>query len=175
MNMSTMAKSTKATTIAIYSLGFLLGSLHLFLAAVALTPMINQSYHRDITINYSAFAQSLLKLYQFSDRSTVAFYLRILLSSAQAIFGACLIENGHFGQFGKIGNTGLIVVDLIFLIFQLSVGTAYERLAPTIVFTILLVARYIIVEQSARRMRPGVKTRNAGKQKTSTPRKGKND
>lgn len=168
-------KTPRATTIAIYSLGFLLGFLHVFLAAVALTPMINQSYHRDITINYSAFAQSLLKLYQFSDRLTVAFYLRILISSAQAIFGTLLVENGHFGQCGKIGNFGLIVVDLIFLTFQLSVGTAYERLAPTIVFTILLVSRLIIVEQSTKRVRAGVKTRNAGKPKSSTPKRNKND
>lgn len=139
-----------------------------------MTPMINQSYHRDITINYSAFAQSLLKMYQFSDRQTVAFYLRVLVSSAQAVFGAMLFENGHFGRFGKIGNFGLIVVDMVFFVFQLSVGTAYERIAPTIVFTILLVARLIIVEQNSKRARPGVKTRNAGKPKSS-PKKGKSD
>lgn len=173
--MTTTTKSPRATKITIYSLGFLLGLLHVFLGAVALTPLINQSYHRDITINYSAFAQSLLKLYQFSDRLTVAFYLRVLLSSAQVIFGSFLVENGHFGKFGKIGNCGLVVVDLIYLGFQLSVGTAFERVAPTFVFIILLVARFLITEQSTKRVRPGVKTRNAGKPKTSTPKRGKND
>lgn len=149
--MSTLAKSPRATTIAIYSLGFLLGSLHIFLGAVALTPMINHDYHREIKINYSAFAKTLLSIYDFSDRASVAFYLRILLSSAQAFFGALLVENGHFVNFDKYGNYGLLVVDAIFLCLQLSVGTSYERLAPTIVFAILLISRLVIVEQGARK------------------------
>ena len=173
--MTTSTKSPRATTIAIYSLGFLLGFLHLFLAAVSLTPLISADYHRETKLNYNAFAKSLLKLYQFSDHVTVAFYLRLLIASAQAVFGALLIENGHFGSFGKIGNYGLIVVDVILFLFQLSVGTPYERLAPTIVFAILLVSRLIIVEQSTKKVRPGVKTRNAGRQKTSTPKRGKNE
>lgn len=173
--MTILAKAPRATTIAVYSLGFLIGLIHVFLAAVALTPMINQDYHREVKINYSAFAKSLLNIYDFSDRATVALYLRLFLSSAQAIFGALLIENNHFGKFGNIGNYGLLLLDTIFLCLQLSVGTSYERIAPTIVFSILLVARLIIVEQSARKTRPGVKTRNAGKQKSSTPKKNKNE
>lgn len=173
--MSTSAKSQKATTITIYSLGFLLGSLHIFLGAVALTPLISKDYHREIKINYSAFAKSLLNLYEFTDRLTLAFYLRFVISSAQAILGALLIENGHFGSYGKIGNYGLLILDSIILCFQLVVGSAYERIAPTVVFSILLVARLVISEQSSKRTRPGVKTRNAGKPKTSTPKKNKNE
>lgn len=173
--MSTLTKPPRATTIAIYSLGLLLGFLQVFLAAVALTPLINLAYHRDISNNYSAFALSLLRLYRFGDRKTVAFYLRIILSSVQAIFGILLIENGHFGKSGKIGNYGLLFADLIFLSLQLNAGVAYERLAPTIVFIILLVARLIIVEQSNKRVRPGVQTRNGGKPKPSILKRNKYD
>ena len=115
--------------------------------------MINHDYHRETKINYSAFAKSLLSLYDFTDRATAAFYLRILLSSGQALFGALLLENGHFGSFGKYGNYGLLIVDAILLCFKLSVGTSYERLAPTIVFAILLISRLVIVEQSAKKLK----------------------
>lgn len=173
--MSTLTKSPKATTITIYSLGILLGLLHIFLGVVALTPLVNQDYHREIKINYSAFAKSLLNFYDFGDRASVALYLRSILSAAQIGFGTLLLENGYFGQFGRVGNYGLLVLDSILLCFQLSVGTSYERIAPTIVFSILLVARLIIVEQSSKKVRSGVKTRNAGKPKTSTPKKNKNE
>lgn len=173
--MSILAKSPKATTIAIYSLGFLLGLLHVIIGLVSITPMINQDYHREIKINYSAFAKSLLNIYEFSDRQSLALYLRLVISSAQVVFGTLLMENGHFSQLGKLGNHGLVVLDTIFFLFQLSVGTSYERIAPTIVFSILLVARLIIIEQGNRKVRPGVKTRNAGKPKTSTPKKNKNE
>lgn len=173
--MSTSTKSPKATTIAIHSLSFLLGALHVFLAIVALTPMISADYHRETKLNYSAFAKSLLRLYQFSDHVTVAYYLRILISSAQFVFAGLLLESGTFVSYDKFGNFGLIGVDLIVLLFQLSVSTSYERLAPTIVFLILLVSRLVIVEQGTKRVRPGVKTRNAGKPKTSTPKKNKNE
>lgn len=173
--MSTLAKYPRATTITIYSLGVFLGLIHIFLGAVALTPLINQDYHREIKINYNAFAKSLSNVYEFADRATIALFLRLFISSLQATFGALLLENGHFGIFGKIGNYGLLIIDQIFLAFQLSVGSTYERIAPTIVFTVLLVTRLLIVEQSSKKARVGVKTRNAGKPKSSTPKKNKNE
>lgn len=173
--MSTLTKSPKATTIAIHSLSVLLGGLHLFLALVALTPLISADYHRETKLNFSAFSKSILRLYQFSDHVTVAYYLRIMLSTLQLVFAGLLLECGTFLSYDRIGNFGLISIDLIVLLFQLSVGTSYERLAPTIVFLILLVARLVIIEQGSKKVRPGVKTRNAGKPKSSTPKKNKNE
>lgn len=173
--MSTLAKYPRATQVAIYSLGFFLGALHVFLGSVALTPLISQDYHREMKINFNAYAKSLFFLHQFIDRASLALFLRYALAASQTVFGLMLAENGHFGVFGRLGNLGLLVVDFILLAFQLSVGTAYERLAPTLVFTVLLVTRLLIIEQSSKRTRVGVKTRNAGKPKTSTPKKNKNE
>lgn len=151
--MSILAKSPRAVPIAIYSLGLLVGSLSVFLGAVALTPMISADYHREVKINYSAYAKSLLSVVEITDRANMAFYLRILMSTAQTIFGACLMENGHFIQVDKHGNYGLLVLNAITLCLQLSVGAAYERIAPTIVFAILLITRMVIVEQSTRKVK----------------------
>lgn len=173
--MSTLAKYPRATSIAIYSLGFFLGAMHIFLGSVALTPMISQDYHREMKINFNAYSKSLSFLHSYVDRASLALFLRYAIAASQTIFGLMLAENGHFGVFGRMGNFGLLVVDLVLLCFQISVGTGYERLAPTLVFTVLLVARLLIVEQSSKRARVGVKTRNAGKPKTSTPKKSKNE
>lgn len=170
-----MAKFPKATIITIYSLGVFLGLLHILLGVIALTPVISHDYHRELKISYNAFSKVLTFLHQFVDKAILALYLRHAVSIAQVVFGALLLENGHFGVFGKIGNYGLIVLDSSYLILQLSVGSPFERLAPTIVFAVLLVTRLLIVEQSSRKLKPNIKTRNAGKPKTSTPKKNKNE
>ena len=149
--MSILAKSPRAATVAIYSLGFLLGSLHIFFGAVALTPLISNDYHREMKINYNAFAKNLLSLYEFSDVASTALYLRTLISGAQIILGAFLMENGHFGNFGRYGNLGLVVVNAILLCFQLSVKAPYERLAPSLVFAILLISRLVLIEQGSKK------------------------
>lgn len=171
--MSTFAKYPRATTITIYSLGVFLGLLHIFLGLIALTPSINNDYHREMKINYSAFSKSLSFLHDFIDRASLSIYLRVLVSYLQIVFGAALIENGHFGRFGKIGNYGLISTNFVFLLLQLLAGSQYDRLAPTIVFTVLLVTRLLIVEQSSKKLKAGVKTR--GVSRVKSPKKNKNE
>lgn len=171
--MSTFAKYPRATTITIYSLGVFLGLLHIFLGLIALTPSINNDYHREMKINYNTFSKSLVFLHNFIDRASLATYLRVLISYIQIIFGAALIENGHFGRFGKIGNIGLISTNVVFLILQLLAGSQFDRLAPTVVFTVLLVTRLLIVEQSSKKLKVGMKTR--GPSRTKSPKKNKNE
>lgn len=175
--MSTFTDYPKATVVTIYSLGIFLGLLHIFFGVVSLTPSLNQDYHREMRANYHAFAKNLSFLHKFVDTLSLALYLRYLVAGLESVFGALLLENGHFlkGDLSKIANIGLIIVDLVFVFFQFSVGSAYERIAPTIVFTLLLVTRLLIVEQSTKKVKVTVKTRNAGKPKTSTPKKNKNE
>jgi hypothetical protein len=174
--MTPSPKVPTATNVAIYTLGALLGFIHVFVAVIALTPLISSDYNREIELNYNAYAKVLLSFYNFGvGYDTVGRYFRLLFATLQALFGVALLENGFFsGTSGKVGNYGLIALDVVVLAFQYRVGISYERLAPTIVFLILLGARAIIVEQSQKRVRPGVKTRNAGKTKSS-PKKSKNE
>lgn len=173
--MSTLAKYPRATTITIYSLGIFLGLLHVFFGVMALTPMFSQDYHREMKINFNAYARGLTFLHSFIDKATLAYYMRLVMANLQTVFGAMLMENNHFGLFGKSGNFGLIVLDIMLLFNQIMAGVSYERIAPTIVFTVLLIGRLIIIEQSTKRSKVGVKTRNAGKTKSSTPKKNKNE
>lgn len=173
-NMSTLAKYPRATTITIYSLGAFLGLIHVFLGFQALSPMISADYHREMKINFNNYAKSLTFIHSFIDRATLAYYMRLIVANLQMALGAMLVENNHFGVFGKIGNLGLIVLNFFLFFNQLNVGISYERIAPTIVFTVLLAARLLIIEQSTKKTKVGVKTRNAGK-KTSTPKKNKNE
>lgn len=173
--MSTLAKYPRATTFAIYSLGIFLGLIHLAHGLFALTSFLSQDYHRDTRVFYNAIAKTLVFAHAFVDRVTLALYLRYFIGGLQAIFGLMLIENGYFGSFGRIGNYGLILVDLLLVASQLTVGHPFERIAPMIVFTVLLATRLLIVAQGSKKVKPGVKTRNAGKPKTSTPKKNKNE
>lgn len=173
--MSTVVKHPRATIITIYSLGMFLGLLHIFIGVIALTPAISQDYHRELKVNYNAFAKHLVFIHQFVDKVPLALYLRNIISIAQVVFGTLLLENGYFGIYGKIGNYGLIGLDLSYLLLQLGVGNSFERIAPTVVFAVLLVTRLLIVEQSSRKLKSNIKTRNAGKPKTSTPKKNKNE
>lgn len=172
--MSIVAKYN-VTTITIYSLGVFLGLLHVFFGLVALSPAISQDYNREMKINYNAFAKSLSFLHDFVDKATLAHSLRLIIPVLQLVFGAALIENGHFSHFPKAGNYGLVVLDVLYLLLQFSVGSSYERIAPTIVFTLLLLTRAYFVVVTQKKTKVGVKTRNAGKPKTSTPKKNKHD
>lgn len=172
--MSTTSKYN-ATIITIYSLGVFLGLLHVFFGLVSISPALSQDYHREMKINFNAFAKSLSFLHEFVDRASLAYYLRLAVSASEIIFGLSLIENGHFTHHLKLGNYGLVVIDILYLLLQISVGSSYERIAPTIVFTVLLLTRLYFVVASQKKTKVGVKTRNAGKPKTSTPKKNKNE
>lgn len=174
--MKTFADYPKATVITIYLLGIFFGLLHLYFGIVSLTPSVHHDYHREMRANYHAFAKSVPFVHKFVDQQSLALYLRYLSSILQIVFGALLVENGHFFKdFHKIGNLGLIVVDLVFLLLQFNSGSALERIAPSIFSTLFLVTRLLIVEQSTKKTKVTVKTRNAGKPKTSTPKKNKNE
>lgn len=169
--MSKSKNYPKATTITIYSLGIFLGLLHIFLGVIAISPIISQDYHREMKINYNAFSKSLQFLHPLVDRVNLASSLRYLTAILQIVFGSLLMENGHFrlGSLSKIGNFGLIALDTVFFLLQLTVGSSYERIAPTIVFTVLLVTRVLILEQSGK---TGVTTRGNSRVKV-TPKKSK--
>lgn len=173
--MITATKTPQAITITLYSLGIFLGLIHIFFGVIALSPAVSQDYHREMKRNYYAFAKSLSLLHVYVDLPILALYLRYFLSSCQAVFGVLLLENGHFGPIGKLGNVGLIAVDIIYLLLQLRVETSYQKIAPTLVFSLLLVTRLYFALQNSKKMKPGVKTRNTGKPKTSTPKKNKNE
>lgn len=175
--MSTIAKYPRATLLTIYSLGIFLGLLHIFFGIVSLSPMISPEYHREMKISFNAYSKSLSFLHQFVDQVTLALYLRYCISGLQLLFGTLVLENYYFGKLSHIANYGLICVDLNLLFLQICVKTSFERIAPTVVFLVLLVARLIIFEQGAskRTGKGGAQSRNAAKPKTSTPKKNKNE
>lgn len=173
--MSTFAKYPRATTVTIYSLGIFLGLLHVFFGAVAIAPTLSADYHRELKICFNTYAKNLTFLHSIIDKVSLAYYMRMLVGAIQIMFGSMLMENNHFNLFGKMGNFGLLAADLFILFNQLFSGVAYERLAPTIVFSVLLVGRLVILEQSAKKAKVGVRTRNSGKVKSSTPKKNKNE
>lgn len=137
--------------------------------------MISQDYHREMKINFNAYAKILSFVHQFIDRILLAQVLRYLFSVAHLVFGTFLAGCGKFGQADKVSNYALVGLNIVVIVFKVLVGTPLDRLAPTIVFTVLLIARALIVDQSSKKPRVGAKTRNAGKPKTSTPKKNKNE
>ena len=144
-----------ATNIAIQALGALLGFIHVFIGLVALIPLINRDYHREIEITYYAFAKELLGFYNFEvDYITVGEYFRLIVSAYQIALGVGQLENGHFsGSYDNVANYGLFALDSVILAFQNKVGTSYVRLALTIVCLILLGGRAILIGQSKKKKR----------------------
>lgn len=173
--MSTLAKYPRATTVTIYSLGLFLGILHLYLGTMAITPTFSQDYHRELKISFNSYAKGLTFLHSLIDKASLGFYMRLVVGASQVLFGSMLIENNHFGLFGKVGNFGLIAANIFLIFNQLFIGVSYERLAPTFVFTVLLIGRLVIIEQSAKKSKVVRSTRNSGKPKSSTPKKNKNE
>lgn len=160
----------------IYTLGLLLGAYHVMVGLMTLHPVVSVDYHREMRKNYNTLAHSLKFLHPYVDRITLALYTRYFLAFLQMIAGTLLMENGHFTKgFGRVGNNVLILTNLVMLGILYQIGAPYDRVGAASVFTIMLIARRIIIHYSSQKLRVGVKTRSGGKPKTSTPKKNKNE
>lgn len=175
--MSKKSAPTKfqVTSITVTGLAISVGLLQIAIATLQLTPQISPEYYRDAKISFNAYSKSLSFLHSFIDRVTLATYLRIGLSAIQVVFGAFLLDKGYFGTLSKVGNYGLISVNLIVLVLQLLSGVSLERYGPSLVFIVLLSTRLLLIYQSQQKSKVGVRTRNEGRPKTSTPKKNRSD
>lgn len=176
MKKGPVSKFPPPTTIAIYALGLVVGLLQVTIGSIALFPQISSDYHREQKIQYNAYSKNLHFLHGYLDKASLAFYLRNVFSTLQVIFGLLVAENGYFGRkYHLIGNYSLVPLSVLILALQLIAGFSVERIGPTLVFTFLLVARAVLIHQGSKKPKVGVKTRNEGKPKTSTPKKNKHD
>lgn len=146
------------------------------MGTITFAPQIAPDYYRELKIHFNAFAKGLTILHGLVEKVTLATYIRYLIASLQTVFGLMMMENGYFGKkFHLIGNIGLGFLNMLVFGLQIYSGFTIEKVGPTLIFLILLVGRFVLVEQSTKKPKVGMKTRNEGKPKTSTPKKNKHD
>lgn len=171
--MSTSTRHSRAISLSILALAAILGVIHAFIGTVALTPVVSADYHRELKLTFNAFAKSLTFLHSYIDKGKLGLLLRYILSVCQISTGIILAANNVLPPFIAIlGNYGLLIVNLIFLVLQFNVGATIDRIAPTLVFCVLLVARLVLIEQSSKKVKP-VKAKQSKSIKASTPKKNK--
>lgn len=167
--------STSPTTIAIISLAVVLGLLQATVGIISLTSQIKfvSDYHREIKNQYQGFSNNLRFAHGYLDRFTLATYLRYAFGALQFFGGLILASSCHFKNlYHHQANYCLAAVNLAILALQLNSGISYESWFGNLIFSILLVTRLILIgQQSTSKRVGGVRTRNEGKPKTSTPKK----
>lgn len=149
------AKTSRAVALTVVSIAIFLGFIQALLGTIALTPLVNADYHRELKITYNAFAQSLTFLHAYVSKAVLALSLKYAHAGIQILAGLTLCATTFVSlKLVQLANYSLIFANLIFLVLQVYVGNTIERIAPTLVFTTLLTSRLILVEQGSKRVVP---------------------
>jgi len=138
----------KMKSIVLTVLSIFLGLFFLFVGVLKITPMVNREMHREIRKNFVKYAKAFplaslvnVKVSPKVYRIAVG-WIEIVAGFTLALIPGCLKQ---------IANSVLLLLTLLALYTHSMVETKFERIAPSIVFTLMLICRLIVYYQIRRR------------------------
>lgn len=136
----------KSLTLTLLSL--FLGGFFVFAGWLKVSPSVNREMHREIRKNFVKYA----KVFPFS--SLIGF--KVSPKSYRMIFGYTEIAAGLLlawipGIIKQIANIVLLLQSLLALYTHSLVENKFERIAPSIVFTLMLICRLVVYWQVRKR------------------------
>lgn len=129
-------------------LSVFLGLFFVFVGVLKVSPAVNREMHREIRKNFVQFA----KAFPFASLAGVKVspkYYRTAVGWIEIVTGLILALIP--GCMKQVANIVLLLVTLLALYTHLMVETKFERIAPSIVFTLMLVCRLVVYYQIKRR------------------------
>lgn len=173
MKKNPTTQSPTTITVALLSLGVIVGLLQATIGLITLTPSITADYHREIKDQHKTFAASLKFIHELVGKFDLAALLSYSFGFWQLFGGILLCESGFFtGPIHHYGNYILAIVNLIILGLQVYSGIRYELWACNLVFSILLLTRLILIrQQTVKRSSPVTRSKHELKPTSSTPKK----
>ncbi|RWS07890.1 transmembrane protein 35-like protein [Dinothrombium tinctorium] len=137
-------------SIVLTTLSVFLGLFFLFVGSLKVTATINREMHREIRRNYIQYSRVFPFSQRFGFKVSPKVY-RLAVGFVELFSGALLAFAPGFAK--QLANTVLLVLTLNALYTHLAIDDKFERTAPSIVFSLMLSCRLIILWQVRRRER----------------------
>lgn len=158
----------------ITSLGALIGLIQAILAVTLFIPTIFPLYNKALKQQFHLIALSLKFIHAYSAPRALGSYLHHIFTILTLISCICIIDYSKVGhKLDTVGNHTLAFLNILLIILQINAGISFEVCIPTIAFTVVLIIRLILVNQSRNPSKNSttMKTRSSTKRKTTTPKK----
>jgi len=133
-----------ASNLVVTSLSLTIGFFFIFVGLLKLTPQINEDAHREVRKQFVQFSKVFpgSKYTGFKPKPTV---YRKVVGWLEIVCGAILVVIP--GPLKQVANFLLLLQCVLTMYIQWSLEEKLDRLAPSLVFTLLLCCRYFVQVQ----------------------------
>jgi len=130
------------TKVVLRSLNILLGIFFIFLGIIKLSPIISKELHKDLRTEYAKYA----KVFPFAKALQIKVpskWYRRSIGGTEILAGLLLLLIPS-RRWKNLGNVLLILTKIVNMYAHFSINDQFERMAPNLVFTFMLVCRLIV-------------------------------
>lgn len=152
-------------SIVLLTLSLFLGAFFIFIGSLKVTQLIHREMHREIRRNFIQYA----RVFPLSEK-TMGFKLtpklyRLTAGYLEIVCGALLVVLPNSWRLKNVATVVLLLKNLLALHSHYKLNDKFERMAPSIVFALMLACRLVVYLQVKRRIE------NEGKQKAREERR----
>ncbi|KAH9425305.1 DoxX-like [Dermatophagoides pteronyssinus] len=140
----------RSRSIVLTALSIFLGSFFILMGILKLSPIISPEIHRELRRNFIHFAKLTPIWTTYFGWKIPARYYRIGWGTIESSAGFILIFI-PFRRLKIIANIVLLLLTLFSILNHHSAGHRFDRIAPCIVFTLMLACRLVVEYQVQRR------------------------
>lgn len=126
------------------ALSLLLGFFFVFIGIIKVTPSVNADIYRDMRQEYGRF-NKVFPLYSLTGWRPLAKNYRLTVGLVEVISGAIMVLIP--GPLKDLANIFLLISMVFQFYTHYSLGDSFERMAPALIFGLLLMCRLIILLQ----------------------------
>lgn len=152
-------------SIVLLTLSLFLGAFFVFVGSLKVTQLIHREMHREIRRNFIQYARVFpLTEKMIGFKLTPKLY-RLAVGYLEIVCGSLLVVLPNDWRLKNVSTVVLMLSNLLSLYSHYKLNDKFERLAPSIVFALMLACRLVVYLQVKRRIE------NEGKQKLREERR----
>ena len=131
-------------SIVLTTLSVFLGLIFIFVSSLKLTSSINRDMHREIRRNFVQYSKVFPLSASLGFKVSPKIY-RLTVGWTELTLGLFMVLIP--GVIKQIANIALLLLTLLALYTHLMINDKFERIAPSIVFTLMLTCRLVVFWQ----------------------------
>lgn len=139
-------------SIVLVTLSLFLGTFFLFIGSLKVTHLIHREMHREIRRNFIQYSKVLPFYEQLIGSKISAKFYRLFIGYIEIISGSLLIVLPNHWQLKNLSTVTLLISNLLSLYTHFKLNDKFERLAPSIIFSLMLACRLIVYLQVKKRI-----------------------
>lgn len=137
----------KMRSIVLTTLSIFLGLFFVFIGSLKVTHAINREMHREIRRNFIQYAKVIPFSQQFAWLKLTPRAYRLAIGWNEIVSGSMLVLLPNWLFVKNLANIALFASNALFFYTHVKLGDKFERIAPSIVFGLMLLCRLIVYLQ----------------------------